>query len=126
MKVGIPKETFAGETRVALVPSGVPALIKAGLQIVVEAGAGLAAGFTDAAYSAQGATVASRSETLTSSDIVLNVRAVPPSNGFLAGETLIGFADPLGAPQAIREVAATGATLFSMELMPRITRAQSM
>jgi proton-translocating NAD(P)+ transhydrogenase subunit alpha len=126
MRVGIPKETAQGETRVAVIPAGVATLTKAGLQVVVEAGAGIAAGFTDAAYTAQGATLASRTEVLSSSDIVLQVRAMPASNGLHAGQTVIGFADPLGTPQAIRDVATTGAALLSMELMPRITRAQSM
>jgi len=126
MKVGVPKETGAGETRVALIPAGVAPLVKAGLQVVVEAGAGDSAGFLDAAYAAQGATLASRAETLETSDILLQVRAIPPSNGLRRGQTVIGFADPLGSPNAIRDVAGTGVALLSMELMPRITRAQSM
>jgi NAD(P) transhydrogenase subunit alpha len=126
MKVGIPKESGPGETRVALIPAGVAALVKAGLQVAVESGAGLAAGFTDEAYASQGAAIVSRSDALTTSDVLLQVRAVPPSNGLRSGQIVIGFADPLGSPKAIRDVAATGATLFSMELMPRITRAQSM
>jgi H+-translocating NAD(P) transhydrogenase subunit alpha len=126
MRVGIPKETGHGETRIAVIPAGVATLAKAGLQVVVEAGAGSAAGFTDAAYTAQGATLAARNDVLASSDILLQVRAMPPSNGLHPGQAVIGFADPLGAPQAIRDVAATGAALLSMELMPRITRAQSM
>jgi NAD(P) transhydrogenase subunit alpha len=125
MTVGIPKETAAGETRVAVIPAGAGALTKAGLQVAVESGAGLAAGFTDAAYAAQGATVVSRADAL-KSDILLQVRATPPTNGLRAGQTVIGFADPLGAPQTVREVAATGVSMLSMELMPRITRAQSM
>jgi H+-translocating NAD(P) transhydrogenase subunit alpha len=125
MTVGIPKETAAGETRVAVIPAGAGALTKAGLQVAVESGAGLAAGFTDAAYAAQGATVVSRADAL-KSDIILQVRATPPANGLRAGQTVIGFADPLGAPQTVREVAATGVSMLSMELMPRITRAQSM
>jgi H+-translocating NAD(P) transhydrogenase subunit alpha len=126
MRIGIPKESGAGETRVAVIPAGVTTLVKAGLQVVVEAGAGAAAGFPDAAYSAQGASVLSRAEVLSSSDILLQVRAIPPSNGLHTGQTVIGFADPLGSPQAVRDVAGTGAALLSMELMPRITRAQSM
>jgi NAD(P) transhydrogenase subunit alpha len=126
MRVGIPKESAAGETRVAVIPSGVATLAKAGLEVAIESGAGLAAGFTDAAYTAQGGTILSREQTLQSSDILLQVRSVPATNGVRAGQTLIGFADPLGAPRVIRDVAATGATLLSMELMPRITRAQSM
>ena len=125
MKVGIPKESSSVETRVAVIPAGAATLTKAGLQVVVESGAGLAAGFTDAAYAAQNATIASRAETL-ASDIILQVRAIPPANGLHAGQTVIGFADPLGSPQAVRDVAASGAAILSMELMPRITRAQSM
>ncbi|HET7219880.1 MAG TPA: Re/Si-specific NAD(P)(+) transhydrogenase subunit alpha [Vicinamibacterales bacterium] len=126
MRVGIPKESGAGETRVAVIPAGVATLAKTGLQVAIETNAGLEAGFTDAAYAAQGATILPRAETLATSDILLQVRAIPPSNGLRPGQTVIGFADPLGTPQAIRDVASTGATLFSMELMPRITRAQSM
>ena len=126
MRVGIPKESGAGETRVAVIPAGVTTLVKAGLQVAVEAGAGVAAGFPDAAYSAQGASVVPRADVLSGSDILLQVRAIPPSNGLHTGQTVIGFADPLGSPQAVREVAGTGAALLSMELMPRITRAQSM
>jgi len=126
MRVGIPKETWPGETRVAVIPSSVTSLTKAGLQVAVETRAGLAAGFTDAAYGAQGAVVTSRAETLQTSDILLQIRAIPPSNGLRSGQIVIGFADPLGAPQAVRDVAATGVTMLSMELMPRITRAQSM
>jgi proton-translocating NAD(P)+ transhydrogenase subunit alpha len=126
MRVGIPKESGAGETRVAVIPAGVATLVKAGLQVVVEAGAGAAAGFPDAAYSAQGATVVPRADVLSGADILLQVRAIPPNNGLHTGQTVIGFADPLGSPQAVRDVAGTGAALLSMELMPRITRAQSM
>jgi alanine dehydrogenase len=74
MRVGIPKESGAGETRVAVIPAGVATLTKAGLQVAVETNAGLAAGFTDAAYTAQGATIVPRAEALATSDIVLQVR----------------------------------------------------
>jgi len=127
MRVGIPKETWPGETRVAIIPSAVPGLLKAGLDVAVEAGAGASAGFTDDMYRAQGATLVGRADLFKSSDIVLQVRAMPADSSSLsAGQTVIGFADPLGAPQAIRALAPTGVNLFSMELMPRITRAQSM
>jgi NAD(P) transhydrogenase subunit alpha len=127
MKVGIPRETWPGETRVAVVPAAVAGLVKAGLEVLVEQGAGTTAGFLDEAYRAQGAAVASRADVFKSSDILLQVRATPGDPALLrSGQTVVGFADPLGAPQAIRSFAATGATLFSMELMPRITRAQSM
>jgi NAD(P) transhydrogenase subunit alpha len=126
MRIGVPKETWPGETRVALVPAGVGPLVKAGLQVVIERSAGEAAGFPDDGYSSQGATVASRADVFQTSDIILQVRSMPADPALRSGHTVIGFADPLGAPQAVRDVAASGATLLSMELMPRITRAQSM
>ena|SRR5688500_15438982 len=126
MRVGIPKESWPGETRVAVIPSAVPGLIKAGLQVLVEEGAGTAAGFTDEAYRAQGATVTGRGDVF-GAEIILQVRSAPGEPRLLKrGQTVIGFADPLGAPAAIAALAASGATLLSMELMPRITRAQSM
>jgi NAD(P) transhydrogenase subunit alpha len=127
MRVGVPKETFPGETRVAVIPSGVTTLVKSGLQVSVEHGAGAAAGFPDEQYRAQGAEIVPRSTVYTTSDIILQVRAMPADGAqFRRDQAVIGFADPLGAPAAIRDVAATGVTLLSMELMPRITRAQSM
>jgi NAD(P) transhydrogenase subunit alpha len=126
MKVGIPKETWPGEARVAVVPAAVAGLIKSGLEVAVEQDAGTAAGFTDDMYRAQGAAIVSRPDLFGTSDIILQVRATPGDPALRRGQTVIGFADPLGAPDGIRAVAATGATLLSMELMPRITRAQSM
>lgn len=126
MKVGILKESWPGETRVAVIPAGVASLKKSGLEVAVEEGAGVAAGFPDDVFRAQGAEIASRSNVLQTSDIVLKVRATPPDPGMRSGQTVIGFVDPLGAPQVVRDTAATGVTLLSMELMPRITRAQSM
>ncbi len=126
MKVGIPRETWPGETRVALVPAAVAGLLKAGLDVAIEQGAGTAAGFTDDAYLAQGASVVGRAEAF-AADILVQVRATPGDPALLrSGQTVIGFADPLGAPDGVRAIAATGASLLSMELMPRITRAQSM
>ena len=126
MRVGVPKETAPRETRVSLIPAGANTLKKAGLDVVIETGAGAAAGFPDAAFREQGASIVSRSEVFQTSDILLQVRAAPASGPLRSGQAVIGFADPLGAPQAVRDIAATGATLLSMELMPRITRAQSM
>ncbi len=126
MRVGIPKETWPGETRVAVIPAGAAALKKAGVDVAVETGAGTAAGFTDDAYRQQGAAILGRSEIFEGADVLLTVRATPTGDRLRQGQALIGFADPLGAPDAIHQVAATGATLLSMELMPRITRAQSM
>jgi proton-translocating NAD(P)+ transhydrogenase subunit alpha len=126
MRVGIPRETYPGETRVAVIPAGVAALRKAGLDVAVENGAGDAAGFPDSSYTSQGATVTTGADVLSTSDILLRVRAMPASNGARPGQAVIGFADPLGDPQPLRDVAARGLTMLSMELMPRITRAQSM
>jgi len=126
MRIGVPKEIAPGEARVSLVPSAVAPLLKAGLEVVVEASAGDAAGFPDEAYRTQGASVASRAAVFQTADVLLQVRAMPPDPALRSGQAVIGFADPLGAPQAVREAAATGVTMLSMELMPRITRAQSM
>ena len=127
MKVGVPRETWPGEHRVALIPPAAAALKKSGLDVVVEQDAGLAAGFPSAAYEQAGATVASRDAVFSTADIILQVRSVPPERERLRkGQAVIGFADPLGDPDAIRVLAQAGVTAFSMELMPRITRAQSM
>jgi NAD(P) transhydrogenase subunit alpha len=126
MTAGIPKESAPGETRVASVPSTVGGLKKAGLDVRVERGAGVAAGFPDEAYAEQGAALVSRADAF-ASDIVLQVRTTAAdAASYRAGQAVIGFADPLGSPGAIKQLAATGASVFSMELMPRITRAQSM
>ncbi|HEY3884267.1 MAG TPA: hypothetical protein VGL62_03595, partial [Vicinamibacterales bacterium] len=127
MKIGVPRETFPGETRVALIPATVAALKKAGLDIVVELDAGTAAGFPSAAYEQAGAALAARDVVFSTADVVLQVRSVPADAARLRrGQVVIGFADPLGAPEGLRAFAEAGATAFSMELMPRITRAQSM
>jgi NAD(P) transhydrogenase subunit alpha len=127
MKVGVLRESWPGEHRVALNPSAVATLKKSGLDVVVEQDAGAAAGFPSAAYEQAGATSASRDAVFATADILLQVRTVPFDRARLRrGQVVIGFADPLGAPEEIRDLAATGVTAFSMELMPRITRAQSM
>ena len=127
MKVGVPRETWPGEHRVALIPSAAAALKKSGLDVVVEQDAGLAAGFPSSAYEQAGAAVATREAVFATADIILQVRSVPPETARLrTGQVVIGFADPLGEPDAIRQLAQAGVTAFSMELMPRITRAQSM
>jgi NAD(P) transhydrogenase subunit alpha len=127
MKVGVPRETWPGEHRVALIPAAAAALKKAGLDVVVEQDAGAAAGFPSSAYTSAGATVSPRDAVFSTADILLQVRSVPPDGGRLRrGQAVIGFADPLGSPEAIRALAQAGVTAFSMELMPRITRAQSM
>lgn len=133
MIVGIPRETFAGEARVALIPASIPPLAKAGMEIRVQSGAGAAAGFSDAMYVEKGASIVSRDEAL-GADVILQVRAAGanPQEGradlpkFGPGKVVIGLCDPLGQPKANEEFAATKATLFGLELLPRITRAQGM
>jgi NAD(P) transhydrogenase subunit alpha len=135
MVIGVPKESFPGEHRVALVPAVVPMLAKAGLEMLVEAGAGNEAGYTDADYTAKGARIAgSREEVFGSSAIVAQVlcygsnditgRADLPL--MRSGQVLLGFLRPFGSLEVLNEIAATGATSFSVELIPRTTRAQSM
>ena len=127
------KETFSGERRVALVPMSAAQLVKNGLEVRIEAGAGLSAGFPDALYSDKGAAVVSRDEAL-GADCLLQVRgagADPQGAAALAAslradQVVIAMCDPLGAPAEARAIADKGATLFSLELVPRITRAQSM
>ncbi len=135
MIAGVPKETFPGETRVAQIPAGLPALEKAGIEVLVEAGAGAAAGFPDAAYQEKRARLAStREEVFEKADVVLQVRAggANPDAGIddlkrmRAGQALIGFLEPYSAPDAVRELQDRRVTSFAMELVPRITRAQSM
>jgi NAD(P) transhydrogenase subunit alpha len=133
LSVGVPKETFPGERRVALTPLAIPALTKAGLRIVVERGAGAEAGFFDEAYGEKGAATGSRAEAF-GADIVLQVRTFPanPEAGradldlLRPDQLVIGLANPLAAPEAVAEIARRKVTLFAMELIPRITRAQSM
>jgi NAD(P) transhydrogenase subunit alpha len=124
MRVGIPKESATGETRVAAVPDVVPKLVRAGLEVLVERGAGAACGLSDADYEAKGARVAEASEVL-GCELVLAVH--PPAPELLSESTvLICTPDPLGSPQVVRDLAQRGLTCFAMELMPRISRAQSM
>jgi H+-translocating NAD(P) transhydrogenase subunit alpha len=135
MIVGVPKESYPGERRVALVPGVLPGLGKAGLQVVVEAGAGESAGYPDSEYSEKGATVtASRAEVFQNADIVAQVLCHGSNDKtgqadlplLRKGQVLVGFLRPLGAAATLQEIAGTGATSFSVELMPRTTRAQSM
>jgi NAD(P) transhydrogenase subunit alpha len=128
MIVGVPTETWPGERRVALVPSVVPSLTNRGLEVIIQAGAGMEAGFPDAAFADKGARIAaSRGEVFSAADAVLQVRAEGGDfAGARRGQVLIGFFDPLSEPRRVEEVAASGLTAFSMELIPRITRAQSM
>ncbi len=134
MIVAVPKETFAGERRVALIPAAVGPLVKAGLEVVVESGAGLEAGIPDGGYSDAGARITADRQEVFAADVVFQVRTpgTNPESGaadverLRQGQVLIGMADPLGNPAITQAVADRGATLFALELLPRITRAQVM
>ena len=135
MIVGVPREIYPGERRVALVPAVIANLKKAGIDVLLEPGAGLAAGYPDAEYIEKGAQFAeNRQEVFRRADIVTQflVHGANDKNGsadlpFLRqGQILIGFMRPLGAMKTIQEIADRGVASFAVELMPRITRAQSM
>lgn len=135
MIVGVPRETFPEERRVALAPVVVPNLTKAGMEVVVEAGAGASAGYPDAEYAAKGAKILpNRAEVFRSADIVVQVLCYGSNDKtgkadvplYRRGQVLIGFLRPLGSIETIQEIASKGVTSFSVELMPRTTRAQSM
>lgn len=132
MIAGVPKETLAGERRVALVPGNVAQLKKLGLDVLVETGAGAGAGFPDAAYTEKGAQIAPSAAVLfEQADLVLRVRAVAgdAARDFASlrkGQIVIGFLEPLAAPQGIAKLAERSVTAFALELVPRITRAQAM
>jgi NAD(P) transhydrogenase subunit alpha len=135
MIVGVPKESYPGERRVALVPAVMPALKKAGLDVLVQAGAGQPAGYLDAEYVEKGAKLAaSRAEVFATADIVAQFLCYGANdkNGgedlplMRPGQTILGFLRPLGSLETVQAIAQRGVTSFSVELMPRITRAQSM
>jgi NAD(P) transhydrogenase subunit alpha len=141
--VGVPIEIYPGERRVALTPVVVPMLAKAGLEVAIEAGAGVAAGYPDAQYQEKGAKVLpDRPAVFAQADIIVQVlgHGANDKNGnadlrlMRRGQGLVGFLRPLGSPATdgktdasrVQEIAQTGVTSFAVELMPRTTRAQSM
>jgi NAD(P) transhydrogenase subunit alpha len=135
MIVGVPRESYPGERRVALVPNAIPNLTKAGLQVVVEQGAGVEGGYPDAEYAARGAQlVADRREVFAKADIVVQVLSYGSNDQtgraelplFRRDQVLIGFLRPLGSAETLQDIARTGVTSFAVELIPRSTRAQSM
>jgi len=135
MIVGVPRETYPGERRVALTPAVIPALAKAGLEVLVEAGAGIEAGYPDAEFESKGAKlVRDRAELFRSSDVILQVLCYGSNDKtgkadlpmLRRGQILIGFLRPLGNLETVQDLASAGVTSFSVELMPRTTRAQSM
>jgi NAD(P) transhydrogenase subunit alpha len=133
--VGVPKEIFPGERRVALTPVVVPMLAKAGLEVAIESGAGTAAGYPDGLYQEKGAKILpDRAAVFAQCDIIVQVLCHGANDKTGAsdlplmrrGQLLVGFLRPLASPEAVQQIAHTGITAFSVELMPRTTRAQSM
>jgi H+-translocating NAD(P) transhydrogenase subunit alpha len=134
LTIGVPRESFPGERRVALTPRAAEALGKLGASVVIERSAGADAGFPDDQYVARGARVSSRAEIFQQADIIVQVRSlgVNAEEGradlplLRPGQIVIGFGEPLTATREVSDLARTGVSFFAMELMPRITRAQSM
>jgi NAD(P) transhydrogenase subunit alpha len=133
--IGVPKEIYPGERRVALVPMVIPMLTKAGCEVVIEAGAGEEAGYPDSHYVQKGAKIIpERATVFETADIIVQVLCYG-SNDITGkadlpllrrNQILIGFLRPLGSMEVVQEIANTGVTAFSVELVPRTTRAQSM
>jgi len=134
MIVGVPKEGFPGERRVAVIPAVLPKLAGLGLEVVIEAGAGEAAGFPDRLYTEKGARVAPRDEVFAKAEMILTVRSLasshiapPPDLSVLhRGQIVVGFLDPIGAPEGVKAIAERGTVAFALDLIPRISRAQAM
>ena len=132
MILGVPREVYPGERRVAIVPASVPSLTKAGHVVRIEAGAGIAAGFSDEDYASKGAQVVSRSEVF-SADVLLGVRWDIPAEQraetlslLRPKQVLVGSWDPLSKRENLTAWAEKGVSILALELLPRITRAQSM
>ena len=129
--IGVPRETRPGERRVAATPATVTALTRAGARVVVESGAGAESGFSDEAYADKGATVGSRDDVF-AADVVATVRVLdgdpqsPDLQRLRAGQVVVGMAAPFAQPDLVRALTERGVTLFALELVPRITRAQAM
>ncbi|MDE3164897.1 MAG: NAD(P) transhydrogenase subunit alpha, partial [Acidobacteriota bacterium] len=134
MTAGFVSEAAPGERRVAMAPGAIAVLNKTGIGLMMETGAGSAAGFPDHEYTEKGVRTASRAEVFAAADVLLQVRApgANPATGaddlalMRSGQVVIGFGEPLTAAGAARALAARGVSFLAMELMPRITRAQSM
>ncbi len=133
--IGVVHETFPEEKRVALTPDVIPALLKSGASVIVQSGSGDPAGFTDSEYQEKGATLASgREDVFSKADIITQVRSLGANleagradlDLMRSGQTIIGMMDPLSEPKAAQDLAGKGVNGFALELMPRITRAQSM
>ena len=127
MQIAVAKEIRSGEARVALVPDIISKLTKAGLEVVIEAGAGVASGFQDSEFTAAGATVKS-GNVISDADVVASVTALTPDQmkSLKKGALTISFLSPTTSVDSIEAAAAAGVTALSLELVPRISRAQSM
>lgn len=131
MKVVVPTEHHQGERRVALVPEAVVKLVKLGLEVAIQDGAGLTANQDNNAYLAAGATIVSTSDiskALSSADVVASVRPLDPAVGktLKSGAVTLSFLSPTNNPDEIKALSAAGVTALSFDLVPRISRAQSM
>jgi H+-translocating NAD(P) transhydrogenase subunit alpha len=135
MILGVPQESYPGERRVAIVPAATPALVKAGFEVLVEAGAGLEAGYPDRDYTEKGAKLTTdRAEIFRTADIVAQVLCFGSNDVtgkadlplMRSGQAIVGFLRPMGKLEDLQALAGTGVTSFAVELMPRTTRAQSM
>jgi H+-translocating NAD(P) transhydrogenase subunit alpha len=128
MRIGVPKETAAGEHRVALVPEVVGKLKGKGLDVLVQSGAGTDALVPDAAFAEAGAELTQDAGEVWRADVVLTIAPPDPEQirALGQGSILIGFLAPLSSPQTTKALADAGATAFAMESIPRISRAQSM
>jgi len=133
--IGVPKEIYPGERRVAIVPVVVPTLTKAGFEVHIQSGAGLEAGYPDSQYADKGARIiADRAAVFAAADIIVQILCYGSNdiNGrqdlplFRRDQMLVGFLRPFGSKDVVEEIAHAGVTAFSVELMPRSTRAQSM
>jgi NAD(P) transhydrogenase subunit alpha len=127
MRIAVPKEIKSGEKRVALVPDIISKLTKAGLEVVIESGAGVNAQAADQDFKAAGAEVKS-GDVLTGADVVLSVQPLTPAQmkSLKKGAITISFLSPTGSTDSIDAAVAAGVTAFSLEMVPRISRAQSM
>jgi H+-translocating NAD(P) transhydrogenase subunit alpha len=133
--IGVPKEIYPGDRRVALVPAVLPTLIKAGFEVHIQSDAGIEAGYPDSQYVDKGAKlVADRAAVFAAADIIVQVLCYGSNDMtgkqdvpfFRRDQILVGFLRPFGATEVVQEIANAGVTAFAVELMPRTTRAQSM
>jgi len=133
--IGVPKESYPGERRVALVPAVLPTLTKAGFEVLIQSGAGIEAGYPDSHFTDKGAKiVADRAGVFGAADIVVQVLCYGSNDItgkqdvplFRSDQIVVGFLRPFGTREVVEDIAHAGVTSFSVELMPRTTRAQSM